>query len=534
MTASRASATNRQSGIPGLIWRQRGKQVDGGSWVVSLAVPKPLQSRVVNRAGKPLTRLERSTGTDSIKQARELYPAIRSQLQQELASRAGTALLESKQDAALRVVGGIYERSAAPEALAQYETAVSFSQRVVESARNLPLTELEAVVADHRSLLAEMVRLDFARSGLPLDDTELAQAVASVKTAVLAARELQENRQQIGFLAEPSPIGEKLAKAATAPNPISIYQVAEKKKARLSDRTYENLIRTCNNWKTIIGDVSLQSITSSHLNYFARTLNAPKPEGFGYSTDNANNETARLRSLLKFHNEHQKDDCLRLPYPDWERVIQSPSERKEKLRQDKDRATNKDDVKRLLDWTYLEVEDKYAWLYVLLIDNTTFRNVEACKLKWGDVVQHEGAWYFDLSDSKTAAGIRKVPLNSRLMKYLLPLRGADDEYIINNAWPHRKSPKDAVGNFLRKAKSILNIDARLNAHAFRHGAGGDLGYTQTEHVKKLLLGHAGNITDHYTRNDWIQLREAVEAIGTAWSPPNVYPPSPLEVRFDPC
>lgn len=376
-----------------------------------------------------------------------------------------------------------------------------------------------------------MVRIDFARAGLPLDETELEQAVASMKAAVLAARDLHEARKKVGYLAEPTPVGKQLSKVAAAPVPVSIYKIAELKKARLSQRTYDNLLRTCKNWESVIGDASLHSITSSHLNYYARTLNKPRPDGHGYSTDNANNETARLRSLLKFYNEHQKEDIARLPYPDWERILPSGSERKEKVRQEKDRATNKDDVRRLLDWAYLEEPDKYAWLYVLIIDNTTFRNEEACKLRWGEVVNHDGVWCFDLGDSKTAAGIRRIPLNTRLLTYLLPLKGADDEFVINNKWPNRKSPKDGVGAFLRKAKKTLGVTTRINAHAFRHGAGGDLGYNQTEHIKKLLLGHSGNITDHYTRNDLLKLREAVEIIGTDWKPPAAYPPSPLVIRF---
>ena len=93
-----------------------------------------------------------------------------------------------------------------------------------------------------------------------------------------------------------------------------------------------------------------------------------------------------------------------------------------------------------------------------------------------------------------------------------------------------KNAKDAVGNFLRKAKKELGITGRINAHAFRHGADGDLGYSQTEHVKKLLLGHAGNIKDHYTQNDALKLREAVE---TEWEAPAAYPPATLPIRFTP-
>ena len=62
-----------QSGIPGLIWRQRG---GGGSWVVCLNVPTSMRGRVVSSTGKPLTRLERSTGTDSLSLAKKLYACL--------------------------------------------------------------------------------------------------------------------------------------------------------------------------------------------------------------------------------------------------------------------------------------------------------------------------------------------------------------------------------------------------------------------------------------------------------------------------
>jgi len=520
----------RHSGLPGLRWRQRG---NGGTWVVSLAVPTALRDRVVNSKGKSLTRLERSTGTDSLKLAKERYPKLMTQLRQELAERAGTALMESKQDASLRVVAKLYSRLASPDALAQHESSMAKTEEVVASLAHLPLSTILDQISQYKHLLLGMTRSHFATEGLPLDESEIPQAFASIKSAVLAARDLQQSRTELGFLAEPTPIGKKLAKAAKQPKPVSIFEVADQKKSRLSSRTHENLLRTCKNWKAIIGESSLRSITSSHLNYFARTLNQPKPGGYGYSTDNANNETARLRSLLKFYNEHQRDDSARYPYPEWERIVPSAAELKQRVRQGMDKATNKDEVLRLLDWAYLEFPDKYAWLYVLLIDNTTFRNEEACLLRWGNVTQQDRIWFFNLEDSKTASGIRKVPLNTRLINYLLPLKGDDSEYIINNRWPHWSSPKDGAGSFLRKAKSELGLKGNINPHAFRHGAGGDLGYNQTEHIKKTLLGHSGNITDHYTRNDWLRLREAVEGIGTDWKPPDVFPPPPLKLRFQP-
>ncbi len=262
-------------------------------------------------------------------------------------------------------------------------------------------------------------------------------------------------------------------------------------------------------------------------------MNSAKSDGgYGYCVENANNEGVRIRALIKFHNEHQKEDADRIAEPSWERIKETKAQQKEKVRKDKDKATDKDEVKRLLDYAYLEYEDKYAWLFVLLIDNAGLRNSEALGLRWRDVVQQDGIWFLDLQDSKTASGIRRLPLNSRLLKYLLPLKGDDDEFIINNKWPYWKKTKDASGNFLRQARKALGLDGRVNAHAFRHGAGGDLGYTQTEHIKITIMGHAGKQTDQYSRREWIELRKAVEHIGTDWEPPSAFPPNPLVVRFD--
>lgn len=519
-----------QSGLPGLLWRQRG---NGGSWVVSLAVPRHLQPRVVNRSGKPLTRLERTTGTDSLKLAKELYPGLLSELKQELAERAGS-LLESKEAASRRLVGGLYQGLASANAASQHEAAMQFVAKEHAYAQALSLEQLQERVQRHRELLAQLTTRSFAESGLPLDDLELQQAVASVRTAVLEARDLQERRREYGIFAEETILGKRLGSAASKPKPVSIFDVAKSKKSRIGERTYENLERACNRWKAIIGEESLESITSSHLNFFVRKLHASKSEGgYGYCVDNANNEGVRIRSLIKFHNEHQKEDADRIQEPSWERIKESKAQQKERVRKDKDKATDKDEVKRLLDYAYLEHDDKFAWLFVLLIDNTTLRNTEALSLKWKDVLQQDEIWFIDLQDSKTAAGIRRLPLNSRLMKYMLPLKGADDEFVINNNWPHWKNPKDASGNFLRQARKELGIEGRINAHAFRHGAGGDLGYSQTEHIKITLMGHAGKQTDQYSRREWLELRKAVETIGTDWSPPSAFPPPPLEIRFDP-
>ena len=46
-----------------------------------------------------------------------------------------------------------------------------------------------------------------------------------------------------------------------------------------------------------------------------------------------------------------------------------------------------------------------------------------------------------------------------------------------------------------------------------------LGYELPEGLKKKLMGHAGGMTDHYTREDLKKLRAAANVIGTEWKPP---------------
>lgn len=76
-----------QSGVPGLVYRRRG---NGGSWIVVVFVAKHLRPLITNGNGKPLARLERSTGTSDLKLAKACYAEIRSALEQEIQVRSGS------------------------------------------------------------------------------------------------------------------------------------------------------------------------------------------------------------------------------------------------------------------------------------------------------------------------------------------------------------------------------------------------------------------------------------------------------------
>ena len=78
-----------KSDLPGLVYRRRG---NGGSWIVVVFVPTHLRSLLVNSKGKPLARLERSTGTSDLKLAKARYAEIRTALQREIEQRSGSPL----------------------------------------------------------------------------------------------------------------------------------------------------------------------------------------------------------------------------------------------------------------------------------------------------------------------------------------------------------------------------------------------------------------------------------------------------------
>ena len=97
--------------MPGLLWRARS---NGGSWVCSLSVPTELRERVVNTKGKPLTRLERSTKTDSLALAKRRYPEVMSALKAGLADQAAVRT-ETAAEKANRDICLLYTSDAADE-----------------------------------------------------------------------------------------------------------------------------------------------------------------------------------------------------------------------------------------------------------------------------------------------------------------------------------------------------------------------------------------------------------------------------------
>jgi integrase len=490
--------TKPQSGIPGLLWRQRD---NSGSWVVSLNVPTELRGRIVSSTGKPLTRLERSTKTDSLAIAKKRYAKVMAALRGELEAKAGRNI-ETGVDRARRAIASAYVQQTSDhylDAINKIKTELSQSY---PAANNF----IDELMDDWLYVVNSL----FLNADQRLTGKEKEGARAALSFAIKSAKETNYARKEQGLFAEASQVDKKLRKAAKASNQLSFDDVLKHKRDELSERTFGNLEITISHWKKIIGSTRLDSISTVNLNRFARELKRPKEsDGRGFTTNAANDSAVRIRSLIRTHNVNLADESGRIDWPKFDPIQHTTAEKKaQKL---KVRAITAEDAKKILN--YSKDADEHAWRALLILSNSTFRASEVCALRWGDIKDTDGVIYFDLTDSKTVEGLRRLPLNSRLRKHLLPLRGADDEFIINNSWPKWSRPRDGLGHFLAVARRVLNIDGRTNAHSFRHAAGGDLGYHLPEHTKKKLMGHAGGMTDHYTREDMNVLNKAVEFIG---------------------
>jgi len=506
------------SGLPGLRLRR-----DTGTWVVSLNVPTGLRGLLRNARNRPLERLERSTHQKDEARARRAYPEVLRQLENELANRAleaGAAV--DQQESVTKAISQIYRDVKSDDGLLKAVTDLMRTRRNKPSAnyRNqlaIPTTRAEFdwqgfEAALIRSLLPVFLR----QKRVDLQGRELELAEKALKSAMLEVSKYGEEVEEKGYLARETELGAQLSKAAEAPKQITLWEVSKhkverNKLSRQAKQAHEYAVRA---WIKIIKKNTLDAINTQNLNTYLETLVTEGWNGKPLQPDSANGMATVIASLIK----HQSlRDGIERSKPLYRKI--KNDKREAKLRQ-RDKAAKREDIKAALDYAYLHEKDRFRWLWLLLVSNTTLRVGESLSLKWKDLIELEGAWYFDLQFSKTAEGIRYIPLNSRLEKWLLPERGDHDNYVINNSWQSCKNPRSGPGNWTRLLEKKLNLNGRLNPHSFRHAAGGDLTYELPEGIKKKLMGHSGGITDRYTREDLKKLREAAEHIGITWEPPD--------------
>jgi integrase len=496
-------------------------------WVVGLPVPTSLRATLRNTRGKPLTRLERSTGERDEARARRAYPRVLQELEAELRQKGSQAgWPATMQEAVSSAVGRIYQEVLASPRLLRSTTEASRSldsedEQFAEASTQNRSAVLGTIKSHKQQTqndeeLSNLIARELLRrQGLPLNGLELELAEKSLKGGLREAGRFGQQINEVGYLAKESEAGKELREAANKLRPLPLREVAEHKIKwnNLSESAIQSHEYALRAWEKVINKNCLEDISTQNLNHFLEHLATEGWNGRPLGPESANGMATTIASLLKHQSLRDGQERTKPIY----RKIKT-DKRTAKLRQ-RDKATKKEDVKKALDHAYLNEKDRYRWLWLLLMDNTTLRVSESLSLKWKDLVQIEGSWFFDLQFSKTAEGIRYVPLNDRLEKWLLPEKGDEEEFVINNSWNKTKSPKDAAGNWTRLIEKKLELEGRINPHAFRHGAGGDLGYELPEGLKKKLMGHAGGMTDHYTREDLKKLRAAANVIGTEWKPP---------------
>lgn len=497
------------SALVGLNWRRRGT---GGYWVVTKSVPRALRSRLRTPTGKPRVRIELSTGETELSKAAEHYGPLMAQIDALLATAARIPPRSDPETGIRASLASAYRRLAQTpaEQFPWSEHAHATAQALAAQLRTRE--EGNELLASLRQTADSLAAEKLDSCGVEPTPENLERFFLPFPKVLEAAEAYKHQQGALGVLASHSPLGQSLLEIARQPKARTLTEVAQAKCKEIRSEGgrsgYDLAIKA---WSALICSHELASLTTENLNRFLDQLVSVGWSGKPVGADTANGMAQRLVALIKWLNQ---EDGGNRKVPTFKRRKADAFAQRLKHR---DKATRKDDVGRVLDHCWHTGQtDKLLW--VLLVDNTTLRVSESLSLRWGDLIQREGKWFFDLKNAKTPSGIRYVPLNTRLVTYLLPHLGPAQQPVINNGWQQLKRPRSGPENWCQKVKKQLGLNGTFKPHAFRHGAGGDLGYTQTEHTKKMLMGHKGGITDLYTREDLLRIAEAAEEIGTNWQP----------------
>lgn len=172
-----------------------------------------------------------------------------------------------------------------------------------------------------------------------------------------------------------------------------------------------------------------------------------------------------------------------------------------KVNLDKKDAFSQDEINKLIE-IILEYENDLKYLYLIIIYTGMRRNeVFNCTIK-----EDKGLKYFDVYDSKTKNGIRKIPIHSKI------------DFITNEILENAKQITNSVNFgaiFNNKIKVLVTNDKRKTLHSIRHYVATKLKKnTINDSLIKSILGHSVNDTlnkiyakDGYSLN---QMKEIIE------------------------
>ncbi|QNI97711.1 phage integrase family protein [Synechococcus sp. RS9902] len=548
----------QHSGTPGLIQRGNGK------WAVKVNFTKEEQAAWLKVRRERKRYIQVSLRTDSLELARQTHPEellkIRKEISQVMVAsgnldqlhpterlkygvgRAYQELIKPQSEA----VGSVPPPDGVADMLREVTTSHSDSDAGAGSTQLLVSRQQELREAMNQGIAIAMLR----EQGIDATPENLSLAEQSLAFAIEQASETLSDRAKRGVFAVESPAHQQLTEAAAVGEPVVMtaesLTVWDLLKA-YADHNRENTKpvvekreRLTREWVEFIGGDSVALVTSKNLvkyhSHLADLMYANRAkkvkDPLALKTEHGVNSKAKhVKMLVNMWNKIQAGQPdEQLPIVDFMLLKQSEASKKEAKLKERTKATTDEAKIGLLKQALTEAEnlgkDKRpevlgarhgTWKALLLMDNTTLRRCEISMLQWKHIVKVDGVWCVDVMISKTAAGIRRIPMNETLQRVLLPLKkkvANDEAFVVDNAAQTNDVPEAKISNWCRTRGTKLGIADRVNPHSWRHDAGGDLGTNVPEGVKKALMGHAGDVTQQYWSENLAAMRDYVEVLGT--------------------
>lgn len=177
--------------------------------------------------------------------------------------------------------------------------------------------------------------------------------------------------------------------------------------------------------------------------------------------------------------------------------------------------------------------DIYEAFYVAMF--TGLRIAEIADLTWGQIRKEQDIDYIAVTDAKTEAGIRKVPLHPKLRWLLAKQRGADSDPVFPSFTPEgpRKSRGGDATKLFGRWKSQLGVEARR--YVF-HSARKNVTAIMEENaipanIWARIIGHEPGFTYATYNPTGLTLRRALEVIELI-DYPHVDMPEPASIYGD--
>ncbi|MBU3013777.1 tyrosine-type recombinase/integrase [Poseidonibacter lekithochrous] len=168
---------------------------------------------------------------------------------------------------------------------------------------------------------------------------------------------------------------------------------------------------------------------------------------------------------------------------------------------DKKDAFTQDEIDKLI--TIInEYPNELKYLFLIIIYTGMRRN----EVFNSTIKQFEGIRYFDINESKTKSGIRKIPIHSKI------------DFISNYMFEGAKQITNSVNFgaiFNKKIKTLVTTDKRKTLHSIRHYVATKLKRTSaSDSMIKTILGHSENDTLNtiYAKEGYSlkQIKEVIE------------------------